>query len=62
MDAAYTIKLIEVIKVLDFKPPIIENPPYNTDFEDNKIIKPIKDIQRNQSNTGLFEGVEKRMN
>ena len=61
-DAAHTIKLVEVIEVLDFKPPIIENPPYNTDSEDDKIIKPIEDIQKNQPNTGLSEGVEKWIN
>ena len=47
LDAVYIIKLIKVIEVLDFKPPIIENSPYNTDFKDNKIIESIEDIQRN---------------
>ena len=59
LDAAHTIKLVKVIKVLDFKPPIIENLPYNTDFKDNKLIKPTKNIQKNQFNAGLFKGVEK---
>ena len=59
LNIAYIIKLTEVIKILNFKPPIIENLPYNTDSKDNKIIKLTKDIQRNQPNTGLSKGVEK---
>ena len=47
LNTAYIIKLAKVIKVLDFKPPIIENSPYTTDSKDNKIIKPIKNIYRN---------------
>ena len=44
LDAAYTIKLTKIIEVLNFKLPIIENPPYNKDFEDDKVIKPTEDI------------------
>ena len=44
LDAAYTIKLAEVIEVLDFEPPIIENPPCNIDSEDNEVIKPTENI------------------
>ena len=47
LDVVYIIKLAEVIKVLNFKLLIIKNPPYNIDFEDNEVIKPIKDIQKN---------------
>ena len=42
-----------------FKPPIIENPPYNIDSEDGEVIEPTENIQRNQPNAGLSEGVEK---
>ena len=61
LDAAYAIELAEVIKVLDFEPPIAENPPCDIDSEDDEVIKPIEDIQRNQPKAGLSEGVEKRM-
>ena len=44
LDIAYIIKLAEVIKILDFKPPIAENPPYNIDFKDNKVIEPSENI------------------
>ena len=61
LDTAYTIKLAEVIEVMDFKPPIIENPPYNIDSEDDKVIKSTKDIQRNYFNTSFSKGVEKQI-
>ena len=61
LDTVYVIKLAKIIKILNFKPPIIKNPPCNIDFEDDKIIKPIEDIQRNQPNAGLFEKMEKQM-
>ena len=44
LDAAHIIKLIEVIKILNYKLPIIENPPYDIDSEDNKVIELIKNI------------------
>ena len=59
LDTAHIIKLIDVIKVLNFKPPIIENLPYNTDSKNNKVIEPTEDIQKNQPNTGLFKRVKK---
>ena len=59
LDTAHTIKLIKIIKILDFKLLIIENLPCNTDSEDDKIIKPIKNTQNNQPNIGFFEGVKK---
>ena len=62
LDAAHIIKLAEVIEVLDFEPPIIENPPYNIDSEDDELIKPTKNIQKNQLNANLSEGVEKQIN
>ena len=59
LDAAYIIKLAEIIEVLDFEPPIIENPPCDIDSEDDEVIKPTEDIQRNQPNASLSEGVER---
>ena len=44
LDAVYTIKLAKIIKILDFKPPITKNPPYNTNSKDDKLIKPTKNI------------------
>ena len=44
LDAAYIIKLIKIIEVLNFKLLMIENLPCDTDSEDNKIIKLTEDI------------------
>ena len=50
-DAVYAIKSIKIIKVLDFKLPIIKNLFYDINSEENKVIKPIKNIQKKNSLT-----------
>ena len=38
---------------------IAENPPCDTDSEDDKVIEPTENFQRNQPDAGLSKGMEK---